>query len=71
MTDNQKLTKCYRMLCAMNNLQKRDALQIVELFHIGGYTISKSRAMNLLSQDESMTVDELYCFITGLKNSQN
>lgn len=61
-------TKCYRMLCAMHNLQKKDALQIVELFRIGGYTISKSRAMNLLSQDESMRIDELHAFITGLKN---
>jgi hypothetical protein len=68
MNENQMTTKIYRMLCAMQNLQKKDALEIVELFRIGGYTISKSRAMNLLSQDESMRIDELHAFVTGHKN---
>jgi hypothetical protein len=69
--DDTKITKCYRMICSINGLQKKDADQLVELFRIGGYSISKSRAMNLLSQDESMTVNELHSFLEGFKASQN
>lgn len=62
-----KLTKSYRMLCSFFGLKKKDANQIVAMFETGGYSISKSRVMNLLSQDESMTVEELHAFITGIK----
>jgi len=63
---NQDITDIYRMLCAMDNLQKKDADKIRSLFYEGGYEISKSRCMNLLSKQNNMNVNELYCFVTGL-----
>jgi hypothetical protein len=66
MEEKKLNTKTYRMLLIMNQLQKKDADQIVDLFSIGGYSISKSRAMNLISGVDDMSSLELNCFVQGL-----
>jgi hypothetical protein len=53
------------MICAKYGLQKKDADKLVEYFAFGGYTISKSRAMNLIAGDDSMNATELHAFIEG------
>lgn len=65
------LAYSYRNLCRTFGLRRRNAELIVHIFDLGGYRITKSRAMNLLSSDDTVTQTEIYHFTRGILEYMN